>query len=351
MTESIISTDPEEDDLDPALETGAATDSLEHPSWNVDADLHGMRLDRALAVRVPGFSRSWLQQLVADGQVSLNGVPCLKPSARVRLGDRLEATLSPPAHVNAFSPEAIPLKVVFEDDHLMVIDKPAGLVVHPAAGHWSGTLLNALLGHHAGAAGLPRAGIVHRLDKDTSGLMVVGKTVAACEALVRLIAAREVHRVYVALVHGDFLQASEQTIRQPIGRDPRQRLRMAVLRSGAPGARDAVTRVRRLDHGPAASWVGCKLHTGRTHQIRVHLAWLGHPLVGDALYGGQPRWGMGRQALHAHVLSFVHPVHGGRVHFNCPLPADLTHAVQAVGLNYNLDALWTLDDAPSPPDA
>jgi 23S rRNA pseudouridine1911/1915/1917 synthase len=234
----------------------------------------------------------------------------------------------------------MPLQVVYEDEHLLVIDKPAGLVVHPAAGHWSGTLLNGLLAYHAAAARLPRAGIVHRLDKDTSGLMVVGKTTPACEALVRLIARRDVHRIYVALAHGSWRFEPEVDVQRWIGRDPRQRLRMAVLPSGSSGAKDARTTLRLLDSSAAYTWVGCKLHTGRTHQIRVHLSSLGHTLVGDGVYGGRPELGLQRQALHAHRLSLCHPITGAMLQCVSPLPKDMQQAVQNASLDYNLEQLW-----------
>jgi 23S rRNA pseudouridine1911/1915/1917 synthase len=217
------------------------------------------------------------------------------------------------------------LSALFEDEHLMVIDKPAGLVVHPAAGHWGGTLLNGLLAHHAAAARLPRAGIVHRLDKDTSGLMVVAKTLPAMTALVRAIAGRDVHREYLAIAHGRFLPHSA-SIEAPIGRDPRSRVRMAVVAGGKPARTD----VLRIASASGASALRCTLHTGRTHQIRVHLASRGHPLVADALYGGNPLFGLTRQALHAAALRFQHPVTGAPLAFEAPLPADLAAAWEAL---------------------
>jgi 23S rRNA pseudouridine1911/1915/1917 synthase len=347
LTQTIISTDFSDDD---PIADAIAPPEADERQWQAEAELHGMRLDKALALRVAGFSRAWLQQLIADGHVQVNGRLCHKPAHRLKAADQVRVRLLPPAQVSAFAPEALPLAVAYEDEHLMVIDKPAGLVVHPAAGHWSGTLLNGLLAYHPEAQRLPRAGIVHRLDKDTSGLMVVGKSLAACEGLVRQIAAREVHRVYVALVHGQ-VRSQEQEVRGWIARDPRQRLRMAVVGAGVSGAREALTRVRCLDALPAVSWVGCKLHTGRTHQIRVHMASIGHPLVGDVLYGGRPGWGLARQALHAHRLALRHPITGQALHWTSPLPADIGQAVPAVGLDYNLDRLWPLspDDDPARP--
>jgi 23S rRNA pseudouridine1911/1915/1917 synthase len=231
--------------------------------------------------------------------------------------------LWPTAQALAFRPEAMALAVQFEDDHLLVLDKPAGLVVHPAAGNWSGTLLNGLLAHHAAAADLPRAGIVHRLDKDTSGLMVVAKTLPAMTALVRAIAARRVQRIYHGLAHGVPVWR-ELIIEAPIGRDPRLRTRMAVVAGGKPARTDVVC----LARGSAAVGLQCTLHSGRTHQIRVHLSARGHPLAGDTLYGGRQEWGLERQGLHAVRLVFAHPIDGHQLTFSCPPPADLALAWQ-----------------------
>jgi 23S rRNA pseudouridine1911/1915/1917 synthase len=215
----------------------------------------------------------------------------------------------------------------------MVIDKPAGLVVHPAPGNWSGTLLNGLLAHHEGARMLPRAGIVHRLDKDTSGLMVVAKTRAAMDALVARIAAREVHREYLALAHRPWQGPARIQVDQAIGRDPRQRVRMAVVDLAHQMGKPALTDFRVLDSQPQACLVHCKLHTGRTHQIRVHLLHLGHPLLADELYGGKPLAGLERQALHAWRLSLTHPVTGQALSWRAPLPPELRLALSSLGLN------------------
>ncbi|QHE85812.1 RluA family pseudouridine synthase [Hydrogenophaga sp. BPS33] len=302
----------------------------------VPAEMHGWRADQALAHLIPELSRSYLKQLIVEGAAVLRGAPLRKASVHLAVGDRLAVELRPTQQAQAFVPQAMALDVVFEDAHLLVIHKPAGLVVHPAAGHWTGTLLNGLLAHHAGAAGLPRAGIVHRLDKDTSGLMLVGKSRPAVEALTRAIAAREVDRQYLALAHGAWLGESEKVVDQPIGRDVHNRLRMAVVRhaDGSTG-KPAQTTVRLLEGTQDACLVVCKLHTGRTHQIRVHMAWLQHPLVGDTVYGGRPKWGMARQALHAARLRLSHPITGEALVFRSPLPQDMLNALGQSGLRYN----------------
>ena len=295
----------------------------------LDEDQHGSRIDLALVALAPEFSRNHLQSLIAQGHVWLDDAVVDSASRKVRAGQKLVVELVATAESRAFRPEAMNLSVVYEDDDLLVIDKPAGLVVHPAAGNWDGTLLNGLLARDRAAAALPRAGIVHRLDKDTSGLMVVGKTLPAVTALSRAIAAREVHRRYLAIAHGAWPAQSTQ-IDAPLARDPRSRVRMAVVTSGRPAQTDveciAVARVE----GAKFSALRCTLHTGRTHQIRVHLASRGHPLVADSLYGGVPALGMQRQALHATRLALAHPRSGAALEFDAPLPADMAAAWQRV---------------------
>jgi len=311
----------------------------------IGQELHGQRLDRALAALVPEFSRSYLQQLLQAGGVTLNGQAADRASQKVKAGDSGQVELRPTPQSQAFKPEPMELPVVFEDEHLLVIDKPAGLVVHPAPGHWSGTLLNGLLARDAGAVMLPRAGIVHRLDKDTSGLMVVARTRATMDALVRLIAARDVSRQYVALGHRPWRGAATRQVQAAIGRDPRNRLRMAVVDLGQASGKPASTGFQLLQNCEHGCWVKAVLETGRTHQIRVHMAHLGHPLVADELYGGAAAAGLSRQALHAFRLAFAHPATGQAMEFRAPLPQDLRAALAAWGLRYN-DFEWLESHAP-----
>ena len=296
---------------------------------------HGSRIDRALAEIVPEFSRSYLQQLIVAGAVQLNGVGVTKSSAKVKAGDCLTIELKPTPQSQAFKPEQMALDVVFEDDFLSVINKPAGLVVHPAPGNWSGTLLNGLLARDARAGLLPRAGIVHRLDKDTSGLMVVARQRQVMDHLVTMIAGRTVSRHYVALAHGVWTGSKTRHIDLPVGRDPRNRLRMAVVDLEKNAGKAAATDVTLLQNGTRHCLVQCTLHTGRTHQIRVHMSAIGHPLVSDEVYGGKPEGDLARQALHACRLAFVHPATGLQMQFDMPPPADFVAALAAQGLRYN----------------
>lgn len=310
-------------DRDDADETLAALDddgtSPEPPRrLVVDAAGSGRRLDRVLAELLPEVSRSRIQRWIADGAVRVNGA-VRRPRDAVIEGDVVD--IEPPAapEAVAFRGEPITLDIVHEDDAVIVVDKAPGMVVHPAAGHWAGTLLNGLLAHDAGLAGVPRAGIVHRLDADTSGLMVVARTLAAQTHLVRQLAARSVTREYWAIAYGAAPAAG--SVEAPIGRDPRNPLRFKVSHSAS--AREARTHWRCVDIvGLGAlriSWIACRLDTGRTHQIRVHLESIGHPLVGDPVYKrGRPSLrpddpvlaplaAFRRQALHACRLSFNHP--------------------------------------------
>ena len=301
----------------------------------VPVESHGQRLDVALVQIVPEFSRSYLQQLVNSGAVAHNGLTQTKSSAKVKAGDRLNIELKPTPQSQAFKPEHMSLDIVHEDAHLLVLNKPAGLVVHPAPGNWSGTLLNGLLARDAQALTLPRAGIVHRLDKDTSGLMVVARTRQAMDQLVLMIAARKVNRQYIALAHHSWQGAKTRTTDLPVGRDVKNRLRMAVVDLDKNPGKTASTTITLLENGPDCCLVRCKLHTGRTHQIRVHMAALGHALLADELYGGSTAGGLSRQGLHACELAFEHPATGELMRFKSLVSADIQAAMLQLGLSYN----------------
>lgn len=333
----IISSVVTPDAADHAGDESEVEGDIELRQLRVPLEFHGKRVDSTLALTVPEFSRSYLQQLISAGLVQINGATVTKASQAVKALDELRIELRPTPQSQAFKPEAMALDVVFEDEFLLVINKPAGLVVHPAPGNWSGTLLNGLLARDSGAALLPRAGIVHRLDKDTSGLMVVARKRQVMDELVRMIAVRSVNRQYIAVAHGAWVGPGTRHVNLPVGRDPRNRLRMAVVELEKNSGKTASTDISVLESNPDCCMVRCKLHTGRTHQIRVHMAALGHPLVADELYGGRNAGGLERQALHACRLAFAHPISGMALEFRSPLPADLAAAVSALGLRYNQD--------------
>lgn len=300
-------------------------------SFQVEKADEGARLDAYLAARIAGWSRARLQRLIEAGDVLVNSKQA-KASYRVSAKDEIEVELTPPPAAS-FTPENIPLDIVYEDDHVIVVNKPAGLVVHPAAGVYSGTLANALVYHfqQLSNAGSIRPGIVHRLDKDTSGLLVVAKTESGHEDLADQFRAREVFKSYVALVYGVVKEESGR-IEQPIARDPRNRTRMAVV-AGGRGALSLFKVRRRYD---SFTLVDVELKTGRTHQIRVHLSWLKHPVVADELYSGGRENNLdvrlralirklNRQFLHAEQLGFRHPETGEPMRFTASLPSELTH--------------------------
>jgi 23S rRNA pseudouridine1911/1915/1917 synthase len=289
----------------------------------VPHELGGMRFDQALARLFPQYSRNRLQAWLKTGHITLDGKSA---EARHAVTGGEQVVLEPPALADAAPPKAqpMPLKIVHEDADLIVIDKPAGLVVHPGAGQPDRTLLNALLAHEPRLAGVPRAGIVHRLDKDTSGLIVVAKTVEAQANLAAQLAERSMRRLYLAVVQGD--PPASGTIDAPLGRDARSRVRMAVTHRGKP-ARTTYRVVERFGH---AALIECRLETGRTHQIRVHLQHIRHPLVGDPVYRRGTRHGISfpRQALHAAELTLEHPSTGKTMTWRSPLPRDMKKLLQ-----------------------
>ncbi len=300
----------------------------------------GWRLDRALAASIPTLSRERLKTLIRSGAVETAGTAVRDPATKVRGNEDLKIAVPEPTPAHNVAQD-IPLRVVFEDEHLLVVDKPAGLVVHPAAGNPDGTLVNALL-HHCGGSlsgigGVARPGIVHRIDKDTSGLLVVAKTDVAHEGLARQFAAHTIERRYVAIVTG-VPKASEGKVDAPLARSSTNRKKIAIV-DGGRGKR-AVTHWRRLTVLKDAALVECRLETGRTHQVRVHMASLGHPLVGDPVYGRSGKThgsllkelGFHRQALHAAELGFIHPVTRSRLSFASAMPADMQELFNALGV-------------------
>lgn len=313
----------------------------------IEEEAAGERLDKTLNALDEGLSRGRLKTLIEAGQVTLNGAVCTNASKKLKAGDALEVIIPPPVAANP-QPENIPLDIVYEDSQLLVLNKPAGLIVHPGAGNPSGTLVNALL-HHCGDSlsginGVLRPGIVHRLDKETTGLMVVAKTDAAHRGLAAQLEDRSLTRIYTALALG-VIFPPRGTIDQPIGRHPVNRREMMVTRKNS---REAVTHYEVMEtYGGTCSLVSCRLSTGRTHQIRVHMAWLRHPLIGDPVYRAQPTAlaailkkgslspeaqaairNFPRQALHAGLLSFIHPTTGEQTGFEAPLPEDLSNLLK-----------------------
>jgi 23S rRNA pseudouridine1911/1915/1917 synthase len=298
---------------------------------NLEPGHAGWRLDRALAATVPTLSRERLKALIRSGALTGAAGAVRDPAAKVHGNETFELAVPEPEPAHNV-PQDIPLNIVFEDPHLLVIDKPAGLVVHPAAGNLDGTLVNALL-HHCGESlsgigGVARPGIVHRIDKDTSGLLVVAKTDVAHEGLAKQFAAHSIERRYLAIVAG-VPRAAEGTIDAPLARSAANRKKIAIVKDGR--GKRAVTHWKRLEVLNEAALVECSLETGRTHQVRVHMASIGHPLLGDPVYGRSgkahrellKRLGFHRQALHACVLGFTHPVTKHRLSFSSGMPADM----------------------------
>ena len=310
---------PEADDAEFELQEAA-----------VPLSLAGKRFDQALAEMFPDFSRSRLTEWIKSGDALLDGQPA-RPRAPVRGGETVALNVRTEVETTALA-EDIPFELVYEDADVLVVNKPAGLVVHPGAGNPRGTLVNALLHFDLRMNELPRAGIVHRLDKDTSGLMVVARSLRSHSALVEQLSAREVHRQYVAVVVGPMIAGG--TVNAPIGRHATDRVRQAVVKEGQ--GREAITHYRVRERFRAHTVLECRLETGRTHQIRVHMAHAKHPLIGDPLYGGSFKLPKAatpelvemlrtfkRQALHAEKLAFVHPVSGETISTEAPMPADM----------------------------
>ena len=304
-------------------------------SAEIPLELAGLRLDQALAEVFSEFSRSKLQSWIKDGHVLLDGVP-QNPKRKVLGGEQVELRAEIEIETGC-EPEDIPLDILYEDEALLIVNKPAGLVVHPAAGHLAGTLQNALLHHAPQLAGIARAGIVHRIDKDTSGLLMVAKTLRAHKSLVDQLQAHSINREYLALAQG-YLTAGG-TVDEPIGRHPTDRKRFAVRQDGKP----SVTHYRIAERLPGHTLLRVKLETGRTHQIRVHLAHIRHPLLGDPVYGGRLRLlpggdqelgaalrGFRRQALHAEKLGLAHPASGEWCEWQRDIPQDLQVLIEAL---------------------
>ncbi len=307
-------------------------------SFVVPAECAGLRLDQALARVLPRHSRSRLQAWLREGRIRVEGVVSADAKRKVWGGEKVEVEVSsaPDPRTSAAAAEDIGLSIIYEDADILVIDKPAGLVVHPGSGNWQGTLLNALLHHAPQLAAVPRAGIVHRLDKETSGLLVVAKTLEAQTDLVRQLQARTVQRQYLALVHGSL--AGEGTVDAPIGRHPTQRVKMAVV-TGAARGKEARTHYTVRERFAEASLLECRLETGRTHQIRVHMASIRHPLVGDPVYGKRGAslghlspllTTLPRQALHAWRLGLLHPRTRQELAWQAPLPEDFAGLLAAL---------------------
>ena len=291
----------------------------------------GKRLDQALAQLLPQYSRNRLQGWIRTGQFAIDGAKERDVRRKLRGGEAFALTPAPETEALASAPEDIPLDIVYADEHLIVINKPARLVVHPGSGNWSGTLLNALLHYDASLAEVPRAGIVHRLDKDTSGLMVVARTLEAQTDLVRQLQARSVKREYLAVAIGEVAHGG--TVDAPIGRHPKDRVKMAVVGADNTTGKPAVTHYRVLQRYTGASLLACQLETGRTHQIRVHMAYIGYPLLGDSVYGRTTKKlpEFPRQALHATRLTLTHPASGETMRWEMPMPEDMEGLLEELG--------------------
>ena len=291
---------------------------MEPFSYQIGVGEDEERLDKWLSGAIPTLSRSYIQKCIKEGQAFVNGTPC-KANYRLRVDDEVAFQI-PEAVEPSVEAEDIPLSVLYEDSDVLVVDKPKGMVVHPAPGHYSGTLVNAVLyhcrGQLSGINGVLRPGIVHRIDRDTTGSLIVCKNDAAHRAIAEQLKAHSLNRSYRAIVHGT-VKEEEGTVCAPIGRDEKDRKRMAV---NEKNGKEAVTHYRVLQRFRDYTYIECRLETGRTHQIRVHMAHIGRPLLGDGVYGGRPFPGLTGQCLHARRLTFTHPATGERMTVECPLP-------------------------------
>lgn len=311
-------------------------------SMKVICEENGTRLDSFLAEKT-GKTRSFIQKLLEDSAVSCNGAVVRKASYKVKSGDEIVFELPEPKTAE-ITPQDIPLEIVYEDDALLVVNKPQGMVVHPAPGNPDNTLVNAVMAHCAGRLSsinsVIRPGIVHRIDKDTSGLLVIAKTDEAHNHLAAQLKEHSMTRVYTCIVNGGF-QQDHGTIHAPIGRHPVQRKKMAVT---AKNAKDAVTHFEVLERLSGYTLLKCRLETGRTHQIRVHLAHIGHPLLGDPLYGTKNKLGIHMQMLHAGILGFIHPITGAYLEFSAPLPPLFCQVLEGLRGQGGTDPLGSLEE-------
>lgn len=300
----------------------------------VEEDMKGTRLDVVLSLVIEEASRSHLQRLIDIGRVEVNGEVNASKKYKVKIGDAVRVTIPEPVHLNV-TPEDIPLDIVYEDEDVLVVDKPKGMVVHPAAGNFTGTLVNAILYHCktlSSINGVIRPGIVHRIDKDTSGLLMIAKNDAAHRSLAEQLASHSITRAYRAVVYHNF-QEDEGTVNAPIGRDPKNRLKMAVTQMNS---KEAITHYRVLQRFGSFTYIECRLETGRTHQIRVHMAHINHPLLGDAVYGPKKKvMGVETQMLHARMLGFRHPKTGAYMEFASPLPQEFANIIKKLGGTVN----------------
>ena len=308
-------------------------DELERIELNITNEMAGTRLDLVLSAALEDYSRSFIQKLFEKGRIAVNGAVCSEKKAKASAGDVVTISIPVPEKVDVAA-EKMDLEIVYEDDDVLVVNKPAGMVVHPAPGNPGGTLVNGLM-YHCGdnlstINGVMRLGIVHRIDKDTSGLLMVAKNDHAHESLSAQLAEHSTVRRYKAIVYSNFKE-DEGTIDEPIGRDPKNRLRNAIVQNG----RNAVTHYRVLERFGQFTLVECILETGRTHQIRVHMAHIRHPLLGDELYGpAKNKQGAKRQMLHAGILGFIHPTTGEYMEFEAPLPEDFEKVLNKLRNTY-----------------